>query len=251
MTAGNLGFFNRAALPAAAARTALIELAPGGAAVPAWSLTHGELDKRMERVAAGLAAAGLGPGDRLLVATGNGIAFVECLFGAMRLGVQPVPLNTALAAETIAHIVADADADIDAVVADLAEVPRLAEVDLPARRWALGTPPPGWAAYAALLDHGTAYPVFAPPPDTPAFVAYTSGSGGRPKGVLLGHAGLLWSIGLAERLAPLPADACAVAATPLYHKNAMRGVIKPYLRVGATAVILQRFDPRQFVTALA
>lgn len=246
MTAGNLGFFHRPALAHAAERTALVELASHGAAT---SITHGELDAHMDAVAAGLARAGLGPGDRLLVATGNGIAFVACLFGAMRLGVQPVPLNTALGADVIAHIVADAA--IEAVVGDLEAAPHLGEVDLPARRWAIGRVPAGWRRFADLLAFDAAYDAFAPGPRTPAFVAYTSGSSGLPKGVLLGHDGLLWSISLAERLAPLPVDACAVAATPLYHKNAMRGIIKPYLRAGATAVILRRFAPRLFVEALA
>jgi len=248
VTAANLGFFNRAALPAAAATTALVELPPAGGDAAPRSVTHGELDRRMDAVAAGLARAGLGPGDRLLVATGNGIAFVEAMFGAMRLGVQPVPLNTALGAPTIAHIVKDAG--IAGVVGDVEAAPHLTEVELPARRWAV-TPAPGWAAWDDLLAHGTDYEPFAPPPGTPAFVAYTSGSSGRPKGVLLAHEGMLWSIRLVERLAPLPVDACAVAATPLYHKNAMRGVIKPYLRAGATVVLLKRFDARQFVRALA
>ncbi|TVQ29748.1 MAG: long-chain fatty acid--CoA ligase [Geminicoccaceae bacterium] len=242
----NLGFFQRPALAHAADRTALVELPVGGAAR---HVTHAELDQAMDQVAAGLMRAGLGPGDRLLVATGNGIAFVACFFGAMRLGVQPVALNTQASAEVIAHIVHDAD--VAGVVADLAVVPRLRDfAGLPRQRWATGPEAPGWAPYAALVGGGEDYPAFDPPADAAAFVAYTSGSGGWPKGALLGHAGMLWSIRLAERLAPLAPDACAVAATPLYHKNAMRGVIKPYLRAGAMAVITTSFDAPLFLHAL-
>ncbi|MFW5833399.1 MAG: class I adenylate-forming enzyme family protein [Pseudomonadota bacterium] len=244
--AGNLGFFQRPAVAHSAARRALVELPADGRPI---DITHGDLDRLMDRVAAGLARAGLGPGDRLLVATGNGIAFVACFFGAMRLGVQPVALNTQAAAEVIEHIVRDAA--VAAVVADLAVVPRMVDLpDLPERRWALGEAPAGWTAYDDLTGGGDAYTPFDPPPGAPAFVAYTSGSGGRPKGALLSHAGMRWSIELAHRLAPVPADACAVAATPLYHKNAMRGVIKPYLRAGATAVIVASFEARRFLDAL-
>lgn len=248
LEARNLGFFQRPGRDRSGPETALVEVASGRAPR---TVTHTALDQRMDRVAAGLSRTGFRPGDRVLVATGNTITFVECFFGAMRLGVQPVALNTQATTAVISHIVGDSGAR--GVIADLAVVPRLADLEgLPRHRWAVATSARGWADYDALLGDGLVdYAAFDPPADAPAFVAYTSGSSGRPKGTLLSHAGMLWSMHVAERLGRLPADACAIAATPLFHKNAMRGVIKPFLRAGATAVILRSFEPRLFVQALS
>ena len=76
-----------------------------------------------------------------------------------------------------------------------------------------------------------------------AFQTYTAGSTGRPKGVRLTHHGMLWSIRSTQQNWPIAPSEVGLVAVPLFHKNAMRGTIKPALYGGATVVIMPRFEP--------
>ena len=87
--------------------------------------------------------------------------------------------------------------------------------------------------------------------DHPAFQPYTSGSTGRPKGVVLTHAGQCWWIRCLSRYWPTSPDYRALAAVPLYHKNAMAGAIKPMLSWGGSVVLLPNFEPRRFLQVLS
>src|SRR5207249_1579331 len=62
---------------------------------------------------------------------------------------------------------------------------------------------------------------------------------------------MLWSIRSTEEHWPTGGDEVGLVAVPLFHKNAMRGTIKPNLFVGAKVVLMPRFEPRAFVTELA
>ena len=247
---GNLGYFNREAAAVHRDRTAIVDLSRG----PAREIAHGELDARMDRVAAALCARGLAPGDRVLLAMANRFEFVEAFFGAMRAGLVPVPLNIRLGADTVRFVVEDAGckaaivspgahAEIEAICAAAGLAPRIATAPSPA----------GWEAYESVLAEADGRG-FAPPPIAPrqvAFLPYTSGSTGRPKGVLLSHDGMLWAIRSSQRHWPAAPDDRALIAGPLYHKNAMRVSVKPKLHAGASVVILPRFEPRDFLLALS
>jgi long-chain acyl-CoA synthetase len=247
----NLGFFNRGAAMAHPDRVAVVDLSR---AVPV-EISHAMLDDRMDRVAAALQARGLEKGDRLLLAMGNRFEFIECFFGAMRAGVVPIPLNHKLGADTIRFVIRDANAR--AVIVEPAchpEILRIVEeTDLLPR---LTTDPisgPVWENYETVLaaaDPASAVPPEISPRET-AFLPYTSGSTGVPKGVLLAHDGMLWGIRISQEYWPMEPDDRALIAGPLFHKNAMRVSVKPMLRVGGSVVILPRFEPRMFLRALA
>ena len=71
-------------------------------------ITHAAYLARVERLAAGLARTGVGPGDRVVMLSANNLEFVD-LYGAVaRLGAILVPINWRLSAEEIAYIAADA-----------------------------------------------------------------------------------------------------------------------------------------------
>jgi len=246
----NLGYFNRRAARNRGASIALIDLSGDQRS----DRTHAALDERMERVADALTAQGLKPGDRLLLAMGNRCEFIEVFFGAMRAGIIPIPLNIKLGAETIGFIIDDAACK--AAIVEPGCHPRIEQIiddkKLPVRI-ALAPVSTGWTDYEPMLADTLNRPFQPAPidPDQTAFLPYTSGSTGRPKGVLLSHAGMMWAIRLSQRYWPCDPDDRTLVAGPLYHKNAMRVSIKPKLFVGASAVILPRFEPRMFLRALA
>ncbi|MBT7611681.1 MAG: acyl--CoA ligase, partial [Rhodospirillaceae bacterium] len=247
--AGNLGYFSHEASLAMPERIAMIDLT--GPAPR--EVTYGELEERLNRAANLAVAMGLKPGDRLAMCVANRFEFIEIMYGAMRAGVVPVTLNTRLGAEVLEFTVRDSDS-------------AAAIVEPGSNRFAVGaceaaglTPlvafdpaPEGWQDYETLL---MAQPTsFEPPelgPDHPSFQPYTSGSTGKPKGVVLTHAGQLWGIHIFQRFWPEKLENRALAAVPMYHKNAMAGAFKPLLHVGGSVVILADFTPEPFLHALS
>ncbi|MFT6887967.1 MAG: acyl-coenzyme A synthetase/AMP-(fatty) acid ligase, partial [Paracoccaceae bacterium] len=138
----------------------------------AQSWTYGEMRAAVLSAAAGLAAEGLMPGDRLMIRIGNDPRFPILFFGANAMGAVPVPTSTQLTGAELARLAADAEPAFLAC----------ADADRPD---ALAMPCPVLddAAMARILAHAPG--AFADTgADDPAFLIYTSGTGGAPKGVL-------------------------------------------------------------------
>ena len=245
----NLGYFSWAAAQRRPQATALIDLSR---AVPI-ELTYGELEERLDRFASLMVRLGLKPGDRLAMSVGNRYEFVEIMYGAMRAGVVPVPLNTRLGTDVLAYVLRDSGC-VAAVVdpaANLA-VLEVAERVIPGCRLVLDQARSGWLDYERELQATPA--AFRPPRiagDDPSFQPYTSGSTGRPKGVILTHAGQMWWICLCHKYWPMLETDRALTAVPLYHKNAMAGAVKTVLHAGASTVVLPNFEPRRFLETLS
>jgi len=162
---GNLGYWLSGARAEFPDRTALIDLSRP---TPR-EVTYRELDERMDRVANLLTDAGVAMGERVALSVGNRFEFVEIMFGAMRCGAVPVPLNFKLSAESLAHIVADAGCTAafveTAVTARSAQVIERLGIE---KRWEVGgngaphtRASTGWVDYEGALAGSS--PDFEPP----------------------------------------------------------------------------------------
>jgi len=242
----NLGFFLRERPHAASDRAAIIDLWSGTERL----LSYRALDARMDRTARLLQALQLRPDARVALIIGNRSEYVESFFGAMRAGVVPVPLNPRQSRASLEFMVQDsgcagAIVDPDAAPDAIELIEKLAL----AVRVSLGGARPGWTAYETEPDIPVLTPALSP--DDIAFQSYTAGSTGRAKGVRLTHRGMLWSVRSTQEHYPMAASEIGLIAVPLFHKNAMRGTVKPALYAGAKFVILPRFEPRLFLETLA
>jgi long-chain acyl-CoA synthetase len=244
----NLGYFFCETAASFPDRVALIDLWGGQER----RLTYGRLDERANRVAGLLQSRGLQPGDRLALLVGNRSEYIEIFFGAMRAGVVPVPLNVKQARSVLEFMIADAECV--AAVVDPSSIGHGLEIvdglDL-GLKIMLGAPAAGWIGYEEALVQAPGKHASAMSPDGIAFQPFTAGSTGRPKGVRLTHEGMLWSVRETQRLWPTKASEVGLVAVPLFHKNAMRGTIKPVLYAGGTAVIMPQFEPRSFLQVAA
>ena len=200
-------------------------------------VTYATLDARCDALAAGLAARGLGRGDRVGILALNRTEYIEALYGTMRAGAIPVPLNAKLPAETLAFIARDANLSL--LFVDAAHQ-KLCPPGVPLVSFD--------ADYVEFLKPGP-FAAVDPGPDDICLQPYTSGSTGRPKGVLLTHAGQAWQIdALATARRMRPDDRILVAA-PLYHKNALVWT-KVGMAAGASLVLLARFDQGLYVESI-
>jgi long-chain acyl-CoA synthetase len=147
----------------------------------------------------------------------------------MRAGAIPLPLNIRLAAATLTDIIGDA-ACVLALVDPTAHRDALSIArSLPLRqRLLLDDTSEGFLPFETELAQPA--PAIEPPvieDNTQAFQPYTSGSTGRPKGAIMTHRGMLWYVAYNQRYWPSAESDRGLIALPLFHKNALRGTVKP------------------------
>ena len=151
-------------------------------------LHYGELADRVARRAAHWRQQlGLAPGDRVALYMGNQPAYLEALYAAWWAGLVVVPINAKLHPREAAWILGHAEAAALVVGEDLAGELRPELGALPALRTVCSPGDASWQAALAMPP----MPAQARGPDDLAWLFYTSGTTGRPKGVMLTHRNLL------------------------------------------------------------
>lgn len=245
----NLGNFFAESVRRTPAATAVIDLTEAKAR----SYTYAQLETEVRRAALALAAAGLHRRERLVVSIPNGVTFLAAFLGALRLGVIPVPINFRLGHDMLRSIMRDAGCR--AIVGSPQDTPDCCAIADDLRleiRLSTDAPRAGWDDYPGLV--ASQPDVFRVEPmafDDVAFQPYTSGSTGTPKGIALTHGGMIWGIEHSQRYWPMTGADRVIVAAPMFHKNAMRGNVKPALRGGGSLVILRGFEPRRYLQALS
>ncbi|MGW1973964.1 amino acid adenylation domain-containing protein [Streptomyces sp. NPDC001889] len=146
-------------------------------------LSFAELDARAARLAALLAARGVGPESVVALAVPRSADSVVAILAVLRAGGAYLPLDLDYPADRIGYMIEDASPVC--VLTTTAAAGLLPEGGGP-ERIVLDSE---WTA-AQLAAFGTGFDAPAVRPDHPAYVIYTSGSTGRPKGVVLTHGGL-------------------------------------------------------------
>jgi long-chain acyl-CoA synthetase len=199
-------------------------------------------------VAAGLAARGLKPGDRIAMLVGNRPEFVLALFGATWLGAICVPLSTRQQRPEIAHALNDCGARLlihEKALAD--RLPSRAEV--PDLEFSISV---GGAEPFGGLPHGSrglaAAEVYE---DDIAIILYTSGTTGHPKGAMLTHLNIVHSAMVYEHCMALTGRDRSIAAVPLAHVTGLIANIAAVARCGGTLVILPEFKSAEFLRIAA
>jgi acyl-CoA synthetase (AMP-forming)/AMP-acid ligase II len=218
--------------------------------------TYAELWADAGRVAAGLMARGVGPGDVVVLQLYNGAEFALLWLAAQRAGAIAAPVNFRLAAGEIAHVIDDSRPRAfvhDGALAGVAgealgraahAPPLVVTVGGDGDGGGGGASAGGATPFAALLEDG------GTPPPLPAATAYdettrlyTSGTTGMPKGVSLNNAVEVLSAHDVIMHFPLSPTDRTLNMTPWFHRGGLySGGPNPVFYVGAEAVALRQFD---------
>jgi len=214
-------------------------------------VSYAELGRDCDALAGALRADGVQPGDRVTVLDLNSRWLLAAHFAVPGAGAALVALNTRLAASEYRDILAHSRAEILLVSGDM--LPRLdvrTAAELPVRRVVLlpGTPAtalPGAVSYDEWLADTDGRGILLPA-DEDAMIAvnYTSGTTGRPKGVIYTHRGAYLNAVSVALEFELSAASCLLWTLPMFHCNGW-SMTWGATAVGATHICLGSFDPQR------
>ena len=210
-------------------------------------LTYRRLNRRVNRLARGLAALGMRPGDRLGVLSYNRLEFVEAIMAAAKLGLILVPLNWRLTAAELGFILGDSGTETLIYDPDLFELAKGLEAEASIRQKIVIGPADqdGAVSYDDLLarqSDAEPEPDPAPTLDSPHIIMYTAGTTGRPKGAVLTQGAGFWNVLNLESIDFTSADR-DLLVLPMFHIGGIGLFTLPMLYHGATVVIMRAFDP--------
>lgn len=212
-------------------------------------VTHAEYAQRAQRLAAGLAEAGVTSGERIAIVAHNSALYLDLFGAAARLGAIVVPVNWRLAADEVAYVLADTAPRVVITAPDLRA--QLANADLAgAKTFSAGAESAGWPAAATLyLDTAAPPPAAAIDDDAGLLIVHTAAVGGRPRGALLSHRGLLEGAARSAHGWGLTPQDVHVGVLPLFH---IAGVAMwmALQAAGGSTLVMPRFDPKAVVEAI-
>jgi fatty-acyl-CoA synthase len=227
------------------AKTALVEVATGA------RYSYADLDARATTAARVLREElGLAKGDRFGILAGNRVEFLDLFFGAPKAGVVLVPLGTRLTARELEHVIHDSGmrglvygSEHENAVRKLKSLARL-------EHWlALDEPEAAsdrrLGALAAALRPRPDWRRQSCNPDDIYALLYTSGTTGKPKGVMVPHRMVTWNGYNTVASWQLREDDVSPIFTPLYHAGGLGAFLVPIVTIGGTIVLHKGFDPAE------
>jgi fatty-acyl-CoA synthase len=210
-------------------------------------LTYADLDARIGRLTAALAARGIARGDRIALLAPNCAEYFELQFACGRLGAIMLPLNWRLTVPELEYILGDSSpkllihdrsfaAQATALSASLLEIDHERPDSAYERALAEAGPSP---APASLMH------------DDIGMVMYTSGTTGHPKGAIITHGMVFWNcvnLGIPALITP---ETVQLVVLPLFHTGGLNCYANPVLHAGGTILIMRNFDPGQALDCIS
>jgi len=216
-------------------------------------VTRGELAAASNRLARGLRAQGLAPGDSVAVVLENGLPFIELYLACFQAGLYLVPINNHLAGPEIAYIVENSEAKVFVTSPRFREAVEkaLPELKVPAtHRFSVGSMP-GFRPFAELSAGQSDAPLDGR--SAGAVMNYTSGTTGRPKGVRRPLSGMdpdliggLFTV-FQQMFGVKPGDGNVhITGSPLYH-TAVLMFASAAMHLGHAVVLMEKWTPESML----
>ncbi len=211
------------------------------------TLTYGELDAAIRRLAGGLVAAGMAKGEVLAIMAPNCPEYGVVFHGVALAGGVVTTVNPTYTDHEVHHQLVDAGATRLVTIPMFLDVARKAmEGTAVTELYVLGEAE-GETSLTALFGEPLAEQVPVDLDDV-VVLPYSSGTTGLSKGVMLTHRNLVANIVQAQATIPLTEDDAFVAVLPFFHIYGMQVLMNMGLAAGATIVTMPRFDLEQFLS---
>ncbi|WP_353113774.1 AMP-binding protein [Microbacterium sp.] len=216
--------------------------------------TYRQLVQQIQLLAGALAARGLGVGSTIGMLCPNVPAFATVFHGILRAGATATTINALYTGEEIANQLEDAGADWLFTVSPLLAGAKAAAAirGIPDERIVVLDGAEGHLGLRDLLAEGHAAPEVTFDPRTHvAVLPYSSGTTGRPKGVMITHHNLVSNVAQCRPVLTVGPDDRVLAVLPFFHIYGMTVLLNFALRQRAGLVTMPRFDLPEFLRIIA
>lgn len=193
-----------------------------------------QIDQLSNAVARGLRSRRVNIGDKISILSNNSAKVISTFFGAMRLGAIPVLINNKLTESQIQIILEETKSKF--LFSDQLTTFEISTIHFD-------------SDFDSFINFGD-FECYTPAEDDTAFILYTSGSYGNPKGALLTHRGHLWSINrTVKHDQKWSSKRISIISAPLFHANGLT-TFETSFAGQATIVLLPKFDPVLCIKAI-
>ena len=218
--------------------------------------TYKAFNERTNRLANALLNAGLEKGDRIAILFYNGSHFVEAYFAAAKIGVVATPVNFRFAAPEIVYVINDAQPELIFYGTEFEEtISQVRDKFISAPQ--LVSPHDGRSSFALEYEDFLAggepdlVPAAASVDEGDACqLMYTSGTTGKPKGVILTHRNVLWNLFNTILAREDRGGDKALIVGPLYHTAALNNHLTIQVALGGTSIIIRKFEPESLLRTI-
>jgi acyl-CoA synthetase (AMP-forming)/AMP-acid ligase II len=207
-------------------------------------LSYAEVDRTVNRLASSLSRLGIRQGDKVILYMPNTKEFVYAYFAVLRLGAIIVPVNARLTAAEVKYIIDHSEAKAviahDWIYHELASLVGQGDVI-----WIkTGEEENSWFSLSELIASGTSDPIVCPlTEDAEATILYTSGTTGKPKGVLFTHRNVFAVATMIAIETKIDRHSRILHMMPLSHSAPLHLFFVGGTYVGATHVLASAFSP--------
>ncbi|MDT3698627.1 MAG: long-chain fatty acid--CoA ligase [Thermincola sp.] len=210
-------------------------------------VSYRELNLRVNRLISALANKGIGKGDRVAILSKNRIESIEAFGLAGKAGIILIPLNWRLVARELKFMLADSGAKALIVAPEFFSTVEAIRHELPDIEVyiSLESPAEGYEFYEDILAQGLeTEPAIEIEPEDVAYILYSSGTTGPPKGIMLTHGGQLDCA--VNQLAEYRSAEHHVflVLMPLFHSGGATNMLSHLYR-GCTMVIMPEFEAKE------
>ena len=212
-----------------------------------WTYEH--LRERVQRLSCGFQRLGVKKGDRVAVAMWNCSELIVIYLASARIGAIFTPLNYRLTQAELSYVIQDASPTVlitDHHCQDSVEG-AVSDPDSRENLYSTADKPRALRSYIDLVVPSRGEPAASVDGRDPCQLIYTSGTTGKPKGVLLSHENVIWNtLNMLQVRQDVPEDVALIVG-PLFHTAALNSHFTSRLALGATSVIMEKFDPQEMM----
>ena len=207
------------------------------------TVTLSDMERRSRAFAVNTRKLGLRPGDRVAIMLPNSPAVMACLYGMARSGLVWIPVNPEQRGTNLAYLLEHSAPSM--IIASRHDIDELKQLGHLTQGIHLISVDDNEQELEALLDGDASYDESVPTPDSIFSIMYTSGTTGRPKGVLITHQMMRYAAEAAIMLADARDDDVLFMWEPLYHIGGAQVLLMPLLRK-LHLVLVRRFSASRF-----
>jgi acyl-CoA synthetase (AMP-forming)/AMP-acid ligase II len=214
-------------------------------------ISYAQLDGMSRRIAAGFAELGIRPGDVIALYSPNTILYPVVFYGATRAGATVTTVNALYTADELHKQLVDSKAKLLVTISLFLPVATAAIDGTDVREIFVCDQAEGFRSVMELVASTGPEPVVEiDPAEDVAVLPYSSGTTGAAKGVMLTHRNIATNIAQAEVTINVAENEKIIAILPFFHIYGLTVLMNLPLRLGATVVVLPKFDLDQFLGTL-